>query len=665
MVDLPDMDALLDGLNDAQRQAVLTTTGMVAILAGAGTGKTRVISRRCGYAIATGVVPEDQVLVLTFSDKAATEMVERLAALGHAAVTARTFHAHALSQLRYFWPALHDGAELPTILQSKIPIVIRLARNLPGGYRFTQAKDLADEIEWAKSRRIAPGAYAAAIGDRTPPIPAELFARLFADYERVKQRSGQIDFDDMLVLAVDLLETDATARALVQSRKRWLSVDEYQDTSPLQERLLELWTGDDGDLCVVGDEDQTIYTFTGATSDFLSGFERRHPGATVIALTENYRSSPQILALANRLIAGTGRSKALTATRPDGPAPSVRHYRDDESELLALAAEAKWLVGEGVPATEIAVLVRMNAQLVPVEHALTVAGLPYQVRGQRFHERRDVRDAVRLLRDAQPDSRGAQLRQSIVVLWERELGYAEGITPPGADARERAAALDTLLAILDELSAANPAEGVDAAAFLAELAEREAAERRAGSGRGIQLLTYHRAKGMEWDAVFLPMLEEGYLPIHHALDDPAAVAEEGRLLYVGVTRARRHLSLSWAERRASATGREGKRRPSRFLDDLALPRERRVVELPSPRDPLPRNGDDPLLQGLRAWRTARARTDAVPAYVVAHDAMLEAIADVQPSSVAALRRVKGMGPAKLEKYGPEILTVVERFRSFD
>jgi DNA helicase-2/ATP-dependent DNA helicase PcrA len=663
MVDLRDPAVLLDGLNDAQRRAVLTTSGMVAILAGAGTGKTRVISRRCAYAIATAVVPEDQVLVVTFSDKAATEMMERLAALGHAAVTARTFHAHALSQLRYFWPTLHDGAELPTILQSKIPIVIRLARNLPGGYRFTQSKDLADEIEWAKSRRIAPAAYVDVIGARTPPIPAELFARLFADYERVKERSGQIDFDDMLVLAVDLLENDASARTLVQSRKRWLSVDEYQDTSPLQERLLELWTGDRGDLCVVGDEDQTIYTFTGATSDFLSGFEHRHPGATVIALTENYRSSPQILELANRLIAGTGRSKSLTATRPAGPPPSIRHFRDDETELLALAAEAKRLLGAGVPATEIAVLVRMNAQLVPVEHALTVAGLPYQVRGQRFHERRDVRDAIRLVRDAGLEARGAQLRQAIVALWERELGYEEGVTLAGADARERAAAMDTLLAILSELISANPAAGVDSAAFLAELAEREASERDAGSGGGIQLLTYHRAKGMEWDAVFLPMLEEGYLPIHHALDDPEAVAEERRLLYVGITRARRHLSLSWAERRASANGREGKRRPSRFLDDLGSPRERRIVQLPGPRAPLPRDEEGPLLQGLRFWRTARAKADAVPAYVVAHDAMLEAIADVQPASLAALRRVKGMGPAKLEKYGPEILAVVERVRS--
>ena len=321
----PDMvsprhpDALLDGLNAAQREAVEATTGMLAILAGAGTGKTRVISRRAAYAIATGAVPEDQVLLVTFSDKAATEMSERLRALGHAAVTARTFHAHALSQLRYFWPATHAGADLPAILASKVPIVARLARSLPGGYRFTPAKDLADEIEWAKSRRISARAYPGAAGARTPPIPVELFAALYANYERAKERAGQIDFDDMLTLTVDLLENDAEALALVRGRKRWLSVDEYQDTSPLQERLLELWTGDRGDLCVVGDEDQTIYTFTGATSDFLTGFARRHPGARVIALTENYRSTPEVLALANRLIAATGRSKALATSRSPGP----------------------------------------------------------------------------------------------------------------------------------------------------------------------------------------------------------------------------------------------------------------------------------------------------------------------------------------------------------
>jgi DNA helicase-2/ATP-dependent DNA helicase PcrA len=287
-------ERLLDGLNEAQLEAVRAVDGPVAIVAGAGTGKTRVISRRTAFAIASGVVPPDQVLVVTFTDKAAGEMVERLRGLGLSGVAARTFHAHALSQLRHFWPGAHDGAPLPEILDSKLPILIRLARGLPGHYRFTPAKDLADEIEWAKSRRLDPRAYgpAAAEAGREPPLPIDLFVRVFADYERAKTRAGRIDFDDMLSGTISLLEEDPAAAATIRARKRWFSVDEYQDTSPLQERLLELWLGDSRDICVVGDEDQTIYTFAGATSSFLTTFADRHDGAAVVALTDNYRSSP-------------------------------------------------------------------------------------------------------------------------------------------------------------------------------------------------------------------------------------------------------------------------------------------------------------------------------------------------------------------------------------
>ena len=242
-----DPERLLDDLDPEQREAVLATSGPVAILAGAGTGKTRVISRRTAYAIATDVVPPDQALVVTFTDKAAGEMVERLRALGLPGVTARTFHAHALSQLRHFWPSRHEGAPMPGLLDSKIPILGRLARQLPGHFRFTPAKDLADEIEWAKSRRIDPRAYegeAARGAGREPPIPADLFVRTFESYERAKTRAGRIDFDDLLVETIRLLEDDVEAAGTVRARKRWFSVDEYQDTSPLQERLLELWLAD-------------------------------------------------------------------------------------------------------------------------------------------------------------------------------------------------------------------------------------------------------------------------------------------------------------------------------------------------------------------------------------------------------------------------------------
>ena len=653
-VDAPD--ALLADLNDAQREAVRATRGPVAILAGAGTGKTRVISRRAAWAIAVDGVPADQVLLVTFTEKAAAEMVGRMAALGLPGVTARTFHAHALQQLRHFWPLRRAGELLPDLLDSKFPLLVPIARRLPGHYRFTGLKDLADEIEWAKSRRVRPEAYEVAAADRTPPVPADLMRRVYADYERAKARAGRIDFDDLLTLTVDLLEGDPEAAATVRSRKRWFSVDEYQDTNPLQERLLELWRGDSPDVCVVGDEDQTIYTFTGATSAYLTGFADRHPGTRTIELTRNYRSTPQVLGLANRLLAAHGRTKRLEATRAAGPAPVLRPYADGVAELDGLTAGVRELVGSGTPPSEVAVLVRMNAQLPAIEEALVRAGIPYRVRGTRFHDRVEVRGAVDVLRRARLTAAGPALAHAVRALWERELGLGE------AAAEERTAALETLLAILDDLVRADGATDEDA--FLAEL-DRRARHERAASGDGVNLLTYHRAKGLEWDAVFLPALEEGLLPIRQAKEDDE-VDEERRLLYVGITRARVHLAISWASAR-EVKGREVRRRPSRFLAALRPVSERRVVQLPDafpppapPRLRVAEGPADPWLDALREWRTARARADAMPAYVIAHDATLIAIAEARPTTLAALRRVKGMGPAKLERYGQEILEALAR-----
>ena len=249
-------ERILAGLNDEQRRAVETTAGPVAIIAGAGSGKTRVVSHRTAYAVATGVVPESQVLLLTFTEKAAAEMAARVRSLGLGRVAARTFHSAALAQLRHFWPSRHDGAELPEVLADKWRIVTPLARSLPGGYRFTPTKDLMDEIEWAKSRRIGPSDYLVRAVGRTPPTTPDLFVRLFGDYERIKRRRGLVDFDDILGLTVELLENDGEAALAVRSRYSWFTVDEYQDTTPLQARLLELWLGERRDICVVGDEDQ-------------------------------------------------------------------------------------------------------------------------------------------------------------------------------------------------------------------------------------------------------------------------------------------------------------------------------------------------------------------------------------------------------------------------
>ena len=676
-------ERLLEDLNEAQREAVTATSGPLAIIAGAGSGKTRVISRRAAYAIETDVVATDRILLVTFTDRAATEMVERMAALGHRGVMAKTFHAHALAQLRTFWPAHHGGEPLPGILESPLRLLYPLARRLPGGYAFTQAKDLADTIAWAKVRRIPPERWRDDGGDRAP-IPAELFARVSADYERAKARSGQIDFDDMLVETVRLLETDEAAAERVRSRKTRFSVDEYQDTNLLAERLLKLWLGASRDLAVVGDPDQTIYTFTGATPELLLGFEARHPGARVVGLAENYRSSPQVLELANRLIPSAGPRGALRATQPAGPAPSMRRYTDDEAERAGIVGAIRALLGQGIEGGEIAILVRVNAQLPEIEQALTRAGIAFRVRGQRFFDRREVKEARRLLASvpapgagdgdgvgARVASSGPALIGTIRTLFGKRLGLGADVESGGDEARERAASLELLLGIVSDVVGSKP--GVSIADVLAELDRREA-EEAAGSEGGVNLLTYHRAKGLEWDAVFLPALEEGLLPIRQAKED-AAIDEERRLLYVGITRARRHLALSWAARRASAPGANaGTRKPSRFLDLLEPSRARRGlgqtassgvprrIAALEPRDGLggdiAADIDRGVLESLQRWRRDRARADAVPAYVVAHDAMLFAIAEVRPQSLSALARVKGMGPAKLERYGEDILRIV-------
>jgi DNA helicase-2/ATP-dependent DNA helicase PcrA len=680
---LAEPDRLLEDLNAAQLEAVQAVDGPVAIIAGAGTGKTRVISRRAAYAIATGHVPPDQVLVVTFTDKAAGEMAARLHGLGLAGVTARTFHAHALSQLRFFWPLHHDGAALPQLLDSKLPLLSRIARRLPGHYRFTPAKDLADEIEWAKSRRVTPGSYerAAAEALREPPIPGDLFVRAFGDYERAKVRAGRIDFDDLLTETVDLLTTDAEAAATIRARKRWFSVDEYQDTNPLQEQLLGLWSQESRDVCVVGDADQTIYTFAGASPVYLETFADVRPGTRVVELAENYRSTPEVLGLANRLLWSAGRPKRLVATRSSGPAPTITRHATDEAELQWLAGRIRVLAAEGVPASEIAVLVRTNAQLEPIESALTRAGIAFRVRGVAFFRRPDVRAAIDLVRRdrAAAAATGPALRAAVRAAWTRELGFEDDAGERGAEARERAAALATLAAILDDLVVAAPTLTRDE--LVTALGRRAADEDAASAGDGgdgggrVELATYHRAKGLEWDAVFLPMLEEGSLPIRQAFDDEAALDEERRLLYVGITRARVHLALSWAERRDAYTGgagRAGSRRPSRFLAGLVdrgtgfghAPggRTQQGREGPSAVRSSPRSAerlpDTPVMAALREWRTARARADAVPAFVVAHDTTLKAIADARPTSLAALARVKGMGPMKLDRYGADIIAAI-------
>jgi DNA helicase-2/ATP-dependent DNA helicase PcrA len=674
-----EADALLADLEPAQREAVTTIRGPLCILAGAGTGKTRVITRRVAYALATEAVRPSDVLVVTFTDKAATEMRHRLAAAGRQGVSAFTFHAAALRQLRHFWPRIHGG-DLPGILSSKVQILAPLAATLPGGYRYLAVRDLAAEIEWAKARRISPSTYLAGVAaeGHDGPLPPDLMAGLYRRYETARERAGLIDFEDMLARTVELLETDATAAAEVRDRYRWFSVDEYQDTNPLQQAVLDAWLGGRDDLAVVGDEDQTIYTFTGATSDYLTGFPARYPAARIVRLESNFRSTPQVLALANRVLAA-GRaaaderrpgevprpSKQLVPTLDGGPGPQIAGFDTDEAELRGITGAIRTLARDGVTHGSMAILLRTNAQLPSLEAGLGAAGIPFHVRGERFFARPEVRRALRIAasldrpaavrRVAETWETAAALPARLAEAFERELGVRRADAPEGDAARERHAAVVTLLELAEDLARADP--DADVAGFLAEV-ERRADAESGGAISGVELLTYHRAKGLEWDAVFLPALEDGTLPIRQA-SEPQELAEERRLLYVGITRARRHLWLSWARRRTAATGREGRRSRSRFLDGLAPAPLRSVRVVPAEPAAKVAAGDrSPLSNALRAWRTARARADSIAPFIVFHDSTIEAIAERRPRTIPELRRVPGIGPMKLDRYGEEIVAIV-------
>jgi DNA helicase-2/ATP-dependent DNA helicase PcrA len=571
-----DTDDLLLDLDPAQREAVTITAGPLCILAGAGSGKTRVIARRVAYALATGVVRPRDVLVVTFTDKAAREMRSRLALLGHPAVTASTFHAAALRQLRHFWPRIHGG-ELPRVVESKIPILAPLASRLPGGYRYREVRDLAAEIEWAKARRIPPAEYvtAATAIDRDAPLPPDLMADTYRRYDAALARAGLIDFEDMLARTIELIESNDAVAIEVRDRYRWFSVDEYQDTNPLQAGLLDAWLGGREDLAVVGDEDQTIYSFTGASSDYLIGFAARYPNARVVTLETNFRSTPEVLGLANRVLAA-GRlavderpqgatprpAKRLVASLPEGPAPSIAGFATDDAEMAAMVAAVRGLGRAGTPYDEMAVLVRTNAQLPPIERAFGAAGIGFHVRGEGFFARPEVRRAIAVVRSLSRGADASPLLDVVASAFERQLGVRRDAPPEGGPAADRHAAVVTLLELAEDLVRTDP--GAGASAFLTEL-DRRAAIEAGGTPSGVELLTYHRAKGLEWDAVFLPALEEGTLPIRQATDAPE-IAEERRLLYVGITRARRHLWMSWATRRVGVNGKEARRNRSRFLD---------------------------------------------------------------------------------------------------
>ena len=682
-------------LDTEQRVAVRAPRGPVCVLAGAGTGKTRTITHRIAHLVGSGHVAPGQMLAVTFTARAAGELRSRLRLLGVSGVQAKTFHAAALRQLRYFWPRV-VGEEPWEVLDQKLRLVAQAAHAAGSPTDAETLRDLASEIEWAKATLVAPEDYPRAAGaaHRDTPAPVEQVAKIYAGYERAKTTAMRLDFDDLLLHTAAVLEGHPDVADEFRDRYRCFVVDEYQDVTPLQHRVLDAWLGGRDDLTVVGDANQTIYSFAGASPSYLLDFPRRFRHAVVVRLERDYRSTPQVVSCANRVISaarsqpaagqpnqgGSGRLR-LIGQRPPGPEPEYAEYDDEPAEAAAVAAKIGRLIADGAPASEIAVLYRVNAQSEAYEQALSAAGIGYQVRGgERFFARPEVRQAIRALRVAPPTD--AELVPAV-----RHVLTGLGMTtepPPGGAVRQRWESLQAVLGLAEELTAVEPGAGLDR--FVAELDLRTEAQ-HPPTVQGVTLSSLHAAKGLEWDAVFVVGLVDGTLPIQHAEDDEAAIEEERRLLYVGVTRARQFLHLSWALSR-SAGGRRHRRR-SRFLYGLvpdehpaslarvqasragaagqqARPRCRvcggvltGAVSLKLRRcESCPANLDGELFLRLKEWRSGRAKEQSVPAFVVFTDATLTAIAEQRPADIAALAAIPGIGAAKLERYGAEVIELV-------
>ncbi|MGW4683559.1 ATP-dependent DNA helicase UvrD2 [Streptomyces sp. NPDC004244] len=695
-------DAVLLGLDPEQRQVATTLRGPVCVLAGAGTGKTRAITHRIAYGVRSGQLMPASVLAVTFTNRAAGEMRGRLRTLGAGGVQARTFHSAALRQLQYFWPRA-VGGELPRLLERKVQLVAEAGTRCGVRLDRSELRDVTGEIEWAKVTQTVPADYPAAAlkaGREAPRDMAEI-AQLYGAYEQLKRERGMIDFEDVLLLTVGILQDRHDIAEQIRAQYQHFVVDEYQDVSPLQQRLLELWLGDRDSLCVVGDASQTIYSFTGATPDHLLDFRIRYPQATVVKLVRDYRSTPQVVHLANGLLSqASGRAAAhrleLLSQREPGPDPVYAEYADEPAEAEGVAARIRKLIAGGVPAGEIAVLFRINAQSEVYEQALADAGVPYQLRGaERFFERAEVQKALLALRGAARSAGNDPLLDDVVELGAqvRAVLSATGWTaePPAGSgaAREQWESLAALVRLAEDFARARAGAGL--ADLAVELEERRAAQ-HAPTVQGVTLASLHAAKGLEWDAVFLVGLTDGMLPITYAKTDEQ-IEEERRLLYVGITRARHHLTLSWALSRSP--GGRPSRRPSRFLNGLrpgsgalaaraGAPAEREATERDTRRrtrrgparcrvcgrtltaaaelklmrcEDCPSDMDEGLYERLREWRAIQAREQKVPAYCVFTDRTLMAIAEASPAEPGELAVIPGVPGRKLDRYGAEVLAI--------
>ncbi|WP_353815811.1 ATP-dependent helicase [Agromyces sp. SYSU T00266] len=581
-------DPLLTALDDEQRVVAEALIGPVCVLAGAGTGKTRAITHRIAYGVASGSYDPARVMALTFTSRAAAELRTRLRALGAGAVAARTFHAAALAQLNHFWPIV-VGGPAPRVLEFKGRLLGLAAERCGVKVDTATLRDVAAEIEWRKVGLVGMDDYRVRLASRGAPgtLTAEQTVALVEAYEELKDERRAMDFEDVLLATAGMIESEPTVALQVREAYRHFVVDEYQDVSPAQQHLLGLWLGGRRDVCVVGDASQTIYSFAGASAEFLLGFERHHPDATIVRLERNYRSTPEIVDVANRLMRGRPGALRLASAAPDagdpaasghdpsesgpelaraadrvahGPVPDVVEYPDELAEARGVATRVRQSIDAGVASEAIAVLLRVNSQSALFEQALGDVGVSVRVRGaQRFFDRPEVREAVHAIRAAALAIADEPLFKSVSDVL-RSLGWT--VDPPAGPGavRDRWESLNAIARLVDDQPA-----GTTFRTFADDLRTR-AETHHEPAVAAVTIATLHSAKGLEWDEVHLPGLAEGMLPIAYATGFDA-IDEERRLLYVGITRARRRLSLSFSR---WSGGRRAEREPSRFLRELDI-----------------------------------------------------------------------------------------------
>lgn len=674
---------ILAGLNDEQLAGVTSNARLLVIRAGAGSGKTRVLTRRIAYGAATDQLDPRRVLALTFTRKAAGELNTRLRQLGlRESAAAGTFHAIALSQLRQKWA--ERGETPPTLLDRKVGFVARL---VPRVNDRTTPLDLVAEIEWAKARRILPEKYAEAAGnhDRKPPMEPERVARIYEEYEAAKAKRNLMDFDDILILCGRMLQRDRSAAEAFRWSFRHLFVDEFQDVNPLQFALLKVFAGPEPDLCVVGDSRQAIYAWNGADSDYLDNFATHFPGAETVSLRMNYRSTPEILRCASAVLPTRD---TLTPTLPSGPAPTIASHADDKAEARAIARMLRNAHSQRVRWRDMSVLVRTNAQVVLLANALGEAEVPVAARGEgKLVDRPEVLDAIdQMRRHGQPlalalDDLASRLANpdDDDVTTDPDANPFDDVDEASDDSderidkgSERRQLLEAFIRLGRDHLAVDPNANVQSFVEALKAGSNEAAT--AGGDR-VDVTTFHQAKGLEWEVVHVAGMERGLSPIGHA-KTPDAVAEEHRLIYVALTRSKRQLHLHWAEERRFGD-RVSNRKPSPMLDDVGAAirgesprssRSRSAQKAGAVRRELnAKNGgllkpdqdeSDPVFQALKAWRLSLARANDVPAFVIFNNKTLHAIAHDRPDDKRSLLNVSGVGPAKAEQYGEDVLRLV-------